>query len=218
MFVLDGGSTDGSLDVIRKWEHRLAGWRSHVDNGQAAAINEGIALGSAPYVCWVNSDDWLLPSGLATLIAAIQAHPAAPAVYGRAWNVVETTGRRLPVWVEPFSQRRLALRCIISQPATLIRRTAWEKIGGVDEQLHMAMDYDLWWRLFRSVGALHFVDAYVAVNRDHADTKTKTQRRMHYVEAMQVVRHHNGRVPAKWWLLQPYAVWFRTIARCAGRG
>lgn len=55
VYVLDGGSSDNSLEIIRKWELRLAGWRSHADDGQAAAINEGIAQGSAPYVCWLNS-------------------------------------------------------------------------------------------------------------------------------------------------------------------
>lgn len=211
VYVLDGGSTDNSLEVIRKWEHRLAGWRSRADDGQAAAINEGVALGSAPYVSWLNSDDWLLPSALATLLAELEKRPEASAVYGRAWNVVQRSGRRYPVWVEPFNERRLALRCIISQPATLIRRTAWEAVKGVDESLHMAMDYDLWWRLFKQVGPLHFVDAFVAVNREHDDTKTKTQRRRHYQEAMRVVHKYYGRVPLKWWLAQPYAVWFRSF-------
>ncbi len=117
------------------------------------------------------------------------------------------------MWVEPFSERRLALRCIVSQPATLIRRTAWEAVGGVDESLHMAMDYDLWWRLYKAFGPLHFVDDFVAANREHADTKTKTKRRLHYREAIQVVRKHHGHVPLKWWLAQPYAVWFRTMTR-----
>jgi len=212
VFVLDGGSSDNSLDVIRKWEHRLSGWRSHADDGQAAAINEGITLGRAPYVCWLNSDDWFLPGGLAKLLGELEKYSDVPVVYGRSWNVVEKSGRRYPVWVEPFNERRLALRCIISQPATLIRRSAWEAVGGVDAKLHMAMDYDLWWRLFKQVGPPHFVDDFVAVNREHEGTKTKTQRRRHYREAMQVVRKYYGRVPLKWWLVQPYAVWFKSIA------
>ena len=212
VFIVDGGSTDNSLEVIHKWEHQLTGWRSRADDGQAAAISEGIAQGCAPYVCWLNSDDLLLPGGLIKLLTELEKHPDTPAVYGRSWNMVERSGKQYPVWVEPFNEHRLALRCIISQPATLIRRSAWDAVGGVDVKLHMAMDYDLWWRLFKSVGPLEFVDEFVAVNREHEDTKTKTQRRLHYQEAIQVVRKHYGRVPLKWWLAQPYAVWFKSIA------
>jgi glycosyltransferase involved in cell wall biosynthesis len=211
VFVLDGGSSDHSVEVIRKWENKLAGWRSHADAGQAAAINEGIAQGKAPYVCWLNSDDWLLPGGLAKLLGELQEHAHIPAVYGLTWNMVDKSGKQHPVWVEPFSERRLSIRCIISQPATLIRRTAWDNVGGLDAKLHMAMDYDLWWRLFKSVGPLWFVDDYVAVNREHDETKTKTLRRLHYQEAMHVVGKHYGRVPLKWWLAQPYAVWFKSL-------
>ena len=75
VFVADAGSTDESLSVIEKWAPRLAGWRSHADRGQAAAVNECIARGSAPYVCWLNSDDWLLPGGLAALIARLESAP-----------------------------------------------------------------------------------------------------------------------------------------------
>lgn len=213
VFVMDGGSTDESVEVIRKWEGRLAGWRSSRDRGQAAAINEGVARGTAPYVCWLNSDDWFLPEGLARLVSALESHPDAPAVYGRCWNVQEGTGRKRPVWVEPFNEKRLALRCIISQPGTLIRREIWEAVGGVDPCLHLAMDYDLWWRMYRRAGALQFVDEFVAVNREHDATKTKTLRRRHYREAISVVRAHYGHVPLKWWLAQPYAVWFKSLVR-----
>lgn len=213
VFVLDGGSTDNSVDVIRKWAHQLAGWRSYADEGQASAINEGIAQGNAPFVCWLNSDDWFLQNGLSKLLGELQVCPETPAVYGRSWNVIQKTGKRTPVWVEPFDECRLALRCIISQPATLIRRSAWDIVGGVDGRLHMAMDYDLWWRLYKKIGALHFVDDFVAVNRDHEATKTKTLRRRHYQEAMDVVRKYHGHVPLKWWLAQPYAVWFKSIIR-----
>ena len=211
VYVMDGGSTDNSVEVINKWAPQLAGWRSHADEGQAASINEGIALGRAPFVCWLNSDDWFLPGALSTLLCLLQERQEVPAVYGRSWNVVQKTGKRDPVWVEPFDEKRLALRCIISQPATLIRRIAWDAVGGVDGHLHMAMDYDLWWRLFKLVGPLHFVDRYVAVNRVHEATKTNTQRRRHYREAIEVVRKYNGHVPLKWWLAQPYAVWLKSI-------
>ena len=212
VFVMDGGSTDDSLKIIKRWEPHLAGWRSHEDAGQSAAINEGILQGRAPYVCWMNSDDWFLDDGLAKLVNEINKNPGAPFVYG--WNFVQKSGKRSPVYVEPFNETRLAWRCIISQPGTLIRRSSWEIVGGLDETLEMAMDYDLWWRLFkRAGGGPCFLDDFVAVNREHQDTKTKNQRRRHYREAMQVIRKYYGSVPIKWWLAQPYSVWYKSICR-----
>ena len=211
IFVMDGGSTDGSVDILQRHASRFAGWRSRKDEGQSSAINEGIALGNAPFVTWLNSDDLLLANGLGKLIDALESAPDAPAAYGRAWNQDDISGLRSPVWVEPFELRRLARRCIVAQPAALIRRAAWERVQGLDTSLRMAMDYDLWWRLYRDGGPLTFVDEFVAVNRDHADTKTNTLRRLHYREAISVVRKHAGYVPLKWWLLQPYAVWYKAL-------
>lgn len=211
VFLMDGGSTDESIAVINQWAKKLAGSRSHPDNGQAAAINEGIRKGSAPYVCWLNSDDWFLDKGLFHLLSHLEKHPTAPAVYGQAQNYIETKKNSTPIWVEPFNERRLALRNIISQPATLIRRSAWEAIGGVNENLHMAMDYDLWWRLFKTFGPLVFLDKDVAVNREHKATKTNTKRQLHYQEAMRVVKKYYGKTPLKWWLYQPYAVWYKSL-------
>ncbi len=211
IFVVDGGSTDNTLKVLEKWQPKLAGWRSHPDDGQAAAINEAIAQGSAPYVCWLNSDDWLLPGCFRLLIEALQKNPGSPAAYGKAWNIEETTAKCTEVWVEPFNEKRLAKRCIISQPATLIRRHAWEKINGVDGNLHMAMDYDLWWRIYKNCGPLVMIDEFVAVNRDHNTTKTNTKRFLHYKEAMDIVKKYYGKLPLKWWLYQPYAVWYKTL-------
>jgi len=216
VFVADAGSTDNSLDIIRRQSVRLTGWRSYTDRGQAAAINECIAKGRAPYVCWLNSDDWLATGGLRRLVSALELKPMAPAAYGQVWNYIEATNTKIPVWVERFSERRLALRCIVSQPGTLVRRSAWEAVGGLDERLRMAIDYDLWWRLYRRFAPLEFVDEFVALNRDHVDTKTNTQRQLHYKEAMQIVRKHYGRVPLKWWLAQPYAVWWKSATNKLG--
>ena len=212
VFVADGGSKDESVDVIRRFESRLAGWRSHEDRGQAAAINEGVARGTAPYVAWLNSDDLLEPGGLRKLVGALERDEQAPMAYGRVWDAFADGGARKPVFgVRPFSEWWMAQLCIVSQPGTLVRRSAWQALGGVDEALHLAMDYDLWWRLYRTFGTPAFVDDFVAVNRVHGATKTSTLRSRHYREAMAVVRKHYGRVPLKWYLAQPYAVWYRTL-------
>ncbi len=210
VYVADAGSSDESVEVIRRYESRLSGWRSGPDEGQAAAINEGVARGTAPYVCWLNSDDWLLSGGLSRLADALEGDPQAPMAYGRAWDFIERNGKSRPVFVRPFSKRLMAQVNIVSQPATLIRRSAWEAVGGLDPALHMAMDYDLWWRLSK-LGTPRFVDDFVAVNRVHRSTKTATQRARHYREAIDVVRRHYGSVPLKWWLFQPYAVWYRSL-------
>ncbi len=210
VFVADAGSTDNTLTVIKQWESRLAGWRSHSDHGQAAAINECIIKGTAPYVAWLNSDDLYLPGGLQALIAALERHAEWPAAYGKAWNVDATLKPTSKVWIQSFSAKRLAMRCIISQPATIIRRAAWEAVGGLDESLHLALDYDLWWRLYRQFGMLGYIEKEIALNRDHDQTKTKTQRKRHHQESISVVRKHYGSTPAKWWLMWPVSVWLRS--------
>ena len=68
VFVMDGGSKDNTLEVIKKWEYKLQGWRSRKDEGQSAAINEGMKLGTAPYCCWLNSDDYFLEDSLSLLL------------------------------------------------------------------------------------------------------------------------------------------------------
>jgi glycosyltransferase involved in cell wall biosynthesis len=208
VFVMDAGSDDGTLGVIGRFQPRLAGWRSHPDRGQAAAINEGIARGTAPYVCWLNSDDWWREGALARLVSALEHHAAAPFAYGRICNFDDATGRtRMNLEVWPFNEWLFAQFCTVAQPGTLIRRAAWEAVGGLDESLQLAMDYDLWWRLYRRFGKPAFVRDALAMNRRHAQTKTTSRRREHYGEAIAVVKRHYGRVPLKWYLAQPFSVW-----------
>jgi len=211
VFVIDGGSIDGTLDVIEKWSSYLAGWRSRSDDGQSAAINEGISRGSAPFVTWINSDDYYLKGGLKSLLSCIEDHPLSPMVYAKSFNENQNSGTRATTRVEKFSVNRLAEKCIISQPATLIRRSAWEALDGLNQNLLMAMDYDLWWRIYKAFGAPYFLDEIVAINSIHPETKTNKNRKLHFSEAMAVVKRHYGVIPARWWLAYPYSVGIKTL-------
>lgn len=211
VLVLDGGSADNSVEIIRKWEPHLAWWRSGPDNGQAAAINEGVAKGTAPYVCWLNSDDYYLPGGLKKLWQAIEASPKSPAAYGRCWTMKPNGSKIGPYLTLPFRVWLFANFCFVCQPGTLIRRQAWEAVGGLDTKLHMALDYDLWWRLYRSHGKMRYVRKFVAATVMHPETKTATNRRAHYRESMQVVKTHYGRIPLKWYIFWPVMVTMRSL-------
>lgn len=213
VMVLDGGSTDNSISVIEKWGPRLTRWRSGPDAGQAAAINEGVAWGKAPFVCWLNADDLFLPRGLIALMAGLETSNEAAAAYGRCWTVSEKGTRLIPYLTLPFHPVLFSSYCFVAQPATLIRRSAWERVGGLDERLQMAMDYDLWWRLYRSLGSLVYVRTFVAATRMHGGTKTARYRRLHYIESMQVVRRHTGRLPLKWRVSWPFMVTLREALR-----
>ncbi len=196
--VLDAGSRDGTADVIRRWAPRLAHWRSHPDAGQAAAVNEGIAaLGPTDHVGWLNADDVLRPGALEKMAGYLDAHPGCVAVFGEA-DVTDDTGRvveRFPT--RPFTRRALSRRSIICQPASLIRRRAWEAVGGLDESLHMCLDYDLWWRL-SALGSIGYLAEPLACSRDHAETKTRGNQDHLYREAFAVLRRHLGYVPWQW--------------------
>ena len=106
VMLADGGSTDETLAVINKWKGKLAWWRSERDRGQAAAINEAIAHGSAPYVAWLNADDTYLPNGLGVLMEHLETHPEVPAAYGRTWNTDHLGTPRRAYWTATSCRTR----------------------------------------------------------------------------------------------------------------
>ena len=203
VFVMDGGSEDNSLEIIKKWEDKLAGWRSYADDGQASAINEGIANGTAPYVCWLNSDDFFYTNGLNQLLHSLKENPDSHFSYGKCWTV-STTGKKLsPYLTMPFVPWLFANFCFIAQPATLMTRCAWEQVKGVNENMQMAFDYDLWWRLYKEYGKPRYCKGFVAATRMHKNTKTANQTDLHYKESIEVVRRNWGSVPIKWKIALP---------------
>lgn len=206
VMLVDGGSTDGSLAVVERWRDRLAWCRSAPDQGQAAAINEAIARSQAPFVCWLNSDDIYLPDGLAALVQAIEANPSVDIVYGNC-VLIDAQGRLIGRYrSRPFSARWLSRRSIISQPATIMRRKVWERVGGLDERLHFSLDYDLWWRLHRAGARFHRIETDVAALRHHSGAKSFLFAHAQYAEAKAVVQRHTGSLPLIWRLREPFSV------------
>lgn len=215
--VMDGGSTDNSGQILERWRARLAWLQIGPDGGQAAAINAGIERATTPFVAWLNADDLYLQGGLDKLCDALSVDADAPAVFGRA-DIIDATGRHIGHYAtERFDRDRFARRCFIAQPATVIRRSAWRAVGGLDASLAMAMDYDLWWRLSESFGPLAYCDETVAATRAHLATKTVRYPVAHYREAFGVLRKHYGRVPVSWLAKAPLSVGFRLVAGLVDR-
>ncbi len=195
-FVADGGSTDGSLEILRSYGARLR-WVSRPDGGQAAAVSEAWNSSDAEIVAYINSDDIYLPLAISKVAEAMLRRPAASVIYGKAW-VIDKSGHRLrPYRTAPFSATRLAEECFISQPAAFVRRDVFRVVAPLDPDLQYCMDYDLWIRLSRWF-ELHYLDEYLAGAREHADTKTLRDRAEVYREVLEVATRHFG-MPSRSW-------------------
>jgi GT2 family glycosyltransferase len=202
--VLDGGSTDGSRELIESRASALSCWRSGPDAGQAAAVNEGIARlcelhPDVEAVGWLNADDAFVSGGIDRLWQALVDNPGWLVACGRGALTSDAGAVVGEIHTEPFDRERFARACTICQPATLIRRSAWEHAGGLDTSLHMCFDYDLWWRINRN-GPIGYVNEVVACSRDHAETKTRRHRVQYFREATAIVRRETGRVPWHWYI------------------
>lgn len=207
IMLADAGSRDETKSVIKNFENHLAWWRSAPDAGQGDAVNEALAWGRAPYVAWLNADDVWHSGALKNLLRGLEENPDADVAYARA-EFVNSDGVSMGAYPSQpsFDPNALARRCFISQPATLIRRSAWERVNGLNTNLHYALDYDLWWRLHRTGSRFIFVDHSAAQMRVHALAKTWANPAAHYSEAMAVVREHYGRLPVKWYAGMIYSV------------
>ena len=198
--VYDGGSTDGSVDLLRA---HPAGfwWHSGPDAGQADAINRGLRETTGDIVAYLNSDDVYYPGTLARVAAYFADHPECQVVYGAA-DHLDAEGQVMePYPTEPWSYDRLLHTCFICQPAAFWRRRVIDECGVFDDRLHYALDYEYWLRVGRR-HPFHFLPhARLAGSRLHADTKTLSQRVRAHREILRVVqRHASSAAPVEGWL------------------
>ena len=170
--LVDGASTDGSLEIIKKYESKLARWISEKDKGQTDAINKGFALAKGEIIGWINSDDTLLPEAVEKAVAYLQAHPQVGLVYGDA-NYIDEKSRvigRFPAAQTDLPRLRRGY-VHIPQQASFFRKALWDQVGPLDDSFYFAMDYDLWTRL-AAISELKYIPDTWASFRLHADAKT----------------------------------------------
>lgn len=205
--VMDGGSRDGTLEVLRRYEGRLA-WTSGPDGGQAQALRTGFARTRGDILAWLNADDAYRPGSIARAVAAFAAHPEAGMVFGNA-EFMDAGGRPLgpAAQVMSFADARCLLQlgdCVV-QPAAFFRRAAYEAVGGLDAGLYWTMDYDLWLRLAQHGPAVH-LDETLARVRCTPTTKTASGGWKRLAEIEQVARHHGGDGLPAWFALEAAAM------------
>ena len=170
--IMDGGSSDGSLEIIKKYAARLAHWVSEKDSGQTDAINKGFALAKGEILAWLNSDDTLLPNAIEEAVAYLSEHPETGMVYGDANYIDENSRVRGKFPAAETDLPRLRRGYVhIPQQASFFRRSLWEQVGPLDPKFFFAMDYDLWVRLAEKTG-LKYIPRTWANFRLHADAKT----------------------------------------------
>jgi glycosyltransferase involved in cell wall biosynthesis len=171
-FVMDGGSTDGSVDVIRKYGEQLSGWVSERDRGQGDAINKGLARAKGEILAWLNSDDYYLPNAITAAVKAFEQNPDAALVYGDML-AVDQNGQTLNVLrYGQYSLDDLLCFQIIGQPAVFFRREAYEQAGGLDVTYHYMLDHLLWIRMARQARIVYVPQTWAAA-RFHPDAKNR---------------------------------------------
>lgn len=170
--LVDGGSTDGSLDIIQRYSGRFKWWVSEPDMGQTDAINKGFVHASGAILSWLNSDDTYQPEAISEAVAFLSANPKAGMVYGDA-NLIDEEGNLIGKFpARQTDYRRLRQGFVhIPQQASFFRSALWNKVGPLDPSYYFAMDYDLWLRLAK-ISRLYYHPRLWANFRIHGSGKT----------------------------------------------
>jgi len=192
-WVMDGGSTDGSLEIIQRYAPRLAGWVSEKDRGQTDAINKGFARAQGEILAWLNSDDTYEPGAVRQAVEYMQSHPEVGLVYGDA-NFINAQGAamgRFPAAQTDY--RRLRQGYVhVPQQAAFFRADLWRKVGPLDPNFYFAMDYDLWVRLARLAPVAYLPGKVWANFRLHGEAKTIAADDRCWPEMLRVHRREGG--------------------------
>lgn len=194
--VMDGGSTDGTVELLKKYEGRLR-YQSAPDRGQADAINNGFANSHGSVFAFLNADDTYLPGAVGKAVRHLLAEPSVKMIYGEAYYVDEH-GKMIERYPTlQFDPKLLNSRCYICQPASFLWSDTFSKAGMMNVDQHVALDYDLWIRIAKMF-SMRKIDDYLATSRMYRDNKTLNRRREVYREIVTITKTHYGYVPHEW--------------------
>jgi len=192
--ILDGGSKDGTPEIIKKYQDRIASWISESDKGQTDAINKGFSRVSGSIIAWLNSDDTLLPNAVAQAVDFLSANPQVGLVYGDA-NYIDRDGQVIGKFpAAQTSLKKLRQGYVhIPQQAAFFRKSIWDQVGPLDPDFYFAMDYDLWVRIAQKAEIKYYPRIW-ANFRLHDDAKTISADDQCWPEMMRVHYRDGGAV------------------------
>jgi hypothetical protein len=195
--VQDGGSTDDTAAVVRRYEDRLARFVSAPDDGQADAINRGFEGTTGEIMAYLNSDDLLLPGSLAFAARYLADHPDVDAVYGQR-VIVDEADHAIGAWVTPpHDDDMLGLSNVVPQETLYWRRSAWDRVGGMDASFQFALDWDFLVRLRDSGARIVRVNRYLGAFRAHGQQKSQAELSVGDAESDRLRERVHGR-PMSW--------------------
>jgi len=170
--IVDGGSRDGTVEIVKKYENKLAWWVSEKDKGQTDAINKGFARAKGEILAWLNSDDTYEPGAISAAVKYLQEHPEAGMVYGDC-NFINEDGRVIGKFGAAQTNQKLLRQGYvhIPQQTMFFRTELWKQVGPLDPSFYFAMDYDLWTRI-SARAQLKYVPQTWANFRLHTTGKT----------------------------------------------
>jgi glycosyltransferase involved in cell wall biosynthesis len=196
--VIDGGSDDGSVEIIKRYADRLSYWVSEPDGGHADAINKGFAHTNGEIMAWINSSDVYLPWTLRTVAAVFRDVPEAQWVMGvpSSWTKAGSLTN-----INPTLHNRYDFlashRCIIQQESVFWRRSLWNACGGsLSADLRLACDHELWMRFFEKAPLLH-VDSILAAFRPHLDRRGSLQSKEYHRETRATWEHYRSQASSR---------------------
>jgi glycosyltransferase involved in cell wall biosynthesis len=198
-FVMDGGSTDDTIGVLKSYvDTDRFSWVSEKDDGQADAVNKGLARARGEIIGWLNSDDIYYPGAIETVCQTFDSDPAIDLVYGEA-NLIAVDDRV----IEPYPTREADLagmlqECSICQPAVFFRKSVVDRFGALDAKLQLCMDYENWLRLLTIGAKFRRVPQVLAGSRMYPETKTTGSRAKVHTEINNMLRRYAHGVPDRW--------------------